>query len=104
MDVQYHGNVRVATQGWRSGRWLIGGGRDARGTPGYIAQQERLVRADMTDLADRYGVSSAETLRAVLSTREVHSHPAWEDAIECEHLEAYLAQRQAQQSRLASDV
>ena len=70
----------------------------------YLAQQERLARADISDLSDRYRVATASELRAAVSRGQVYSHPAWEDAIEWEHLEAYLGHLKELQSRIGSDA
>ncbi|MGH2520907.1 MAG: hypothetical protein ACRDH2_00250 [Anaerolineales bacterium] len=56
----------------------------------YVAQQERSAQLDIADLQDRYRVSTAEELLARIKAGEIYSHPAWEDLIEWEHLNAYL--------------
>ena len=56
----------------------------------YVAQQERLTEMDIADLRDRYSVSSSDELSARIEKGEIYSHPAWEDLIEWEHLQAYL--------------
>jgi hypothetical protein len=58
----------------------------------YVAQQERLTDQDIADLRDRYGVSTPKELSARIEKGEVYSHPAWEDLIEWENLQAYLKQ------------
>jgi hypothetical protein len=70
----------------------------------YIAQQERLARADISDLADRYRVATVSELREAVSRGQVYGHPAWEDAIEWEHLEAYLGQLKELRSRVRSSA
>ena len=55
----------------------------------YLAQQERLTELDIADLRDRYNVSSPEELSARIQAGQIYSHPAWEDLIEWEHLNAY---------------
>ena len=56
----------------------------------YVAQQERLTELDIADFRDRYRVSSPEELSARIEKGEIYSHPAWEDLIEWENLQAYL--------------
>ena len=70
----------------------------------YVTQQERLARNDIVDLADRYGVSTAEALRHEIESGAVYSHPAWEDSIEWENLEAYLARLSELRAQLGPDV
>lgn len=70
----------------------------------YVAQQERLTRADIADLAERYGVSTSRELRERIASHAVHSHPAWEDSIEWENLEAYLDRFAELRAQLTEDV
>ena len=55
----------------------------------YVEQQERLTEMDIADLRDRYHVSTPEELKARIEAGSIYSHPAWEDLIEWEHLNAY---------------
>jgi len=61
-----------------------------RGLQAFLRQEIRAVQMDISDLQDRYGVASVSELWKQIEKGEVHSHPAWEDSIEWEHLEAYL--------------
>ncbi|MDI6769630.1 MAG: hypothetical protein QMD04_08145 [Anaerolineales bacterium] len=61
-----------------------------RGVGAFIRQEMRSVQMDIADLQDRYGVASVSALRARIEKGEINSHPAWEDSIEWEHLEAHL--------------
>ena len=70
----------------------------------YVAQQERLTRADIADLSERYGVATLRELRSGIESGAVHSHPAWEDSIEWENLEAYLVQLGELSAQLDQDV
>ena len=56
----------------------------------FLETERRATHLDMADLQDRYGVRSSAELRAKIASGQVYSHPAWEDAIEWETLEAYL--------------
>ncbi len=56
----------------------------------FLETERRATHLDMADLQDRYGVRSSAELRAKIASGQVYSHPAWEEAIEWETLEAYL--------------
>ncbi len=58
----------------------------------YVTQQERLTDEGIADLRDRYRVSTPKELSMRIEKGEVYSHPAWEDLIEWENLQAYLKQ------------
>ena len=55
----------------------------------YVAQQERLTELDILDIRDRYKVATPEEFSAKIQAGEIYSHPAWEDLIEWEQLNAY---------------
>jgi antitoxin component of RelBE/YafQ-DinJ toxin-antitoxin module len=57
----------------------------------YLTQEIRAVQMDMSDFQDRYGVAKATELRERIEQGKIYSHPAWEDVIEWETLEAHLA-------------
>lgn len=56
----------------------------------YFEREQRLTRLDIADLQDRYTVRTAAELAANIEQGNVHSHPAWEELIEWEQLEAYF--------------
>lgn len=56
----------------------------------YIQREKRLVQLDVADLQDRYGVASLAELRQKIENKIVYSHPAWEDLIEWENLQAHI--------------
>ena len=60
----------------------------------FLMQEMRSAQMDIGDLQDRYGVIDTAELRDRIERQEISSHPAWEDAMEWEHLEAYLARIQ----------
>ncbi|MBS1250958.1 MAG: hypothetical protein MAG431_02557 [Chloroflexi bacterium] len=62
-----------------------------RSVRAFLRQETRATRMDIADLQDRYGVDSARDLRSRIEKGDIHSHPAWEDAIEWEQLEKHLA-------------
>lgn len=70
----------------------------------YLAQQERLTRADIADLVDRYGVATSRDLKERIASGRIHGHPAWEDSIEWETLEAHLTRIEELRAQLAQDV
>jgi len=57
----------------------------------FLEREIRAAQLDIGDLQDRYGAKDAAELRARIERGEVSSHPAWEEAIEWEHLEAYIS-------------
>jgi len=61
-----------------------------RSLEAFIERERRLALLDVADLQDRYGVRSVAELEAKIEQREIYSHPAWEELIEWQNLEAYL--------------
>lgn len=55
----------------------------------------RLVNLDIADLQDRYGVRTAAELQMRIQQGHIYAHPAWEESIEWEQLEAYRARFEA---------
>jgi hypothetical protein len=70
----------------------------------YIARELRLIDLDVADLRDRYGVASPEELKERIDSGDVYSHPAWEDMIEWENLEAYRKRLNQLQASPAQNV
>ena len=71
----------------------------------YIERERRLTALDIGDLQDRYGVHSHQELAERIEQRLVYAHPAWEELIEWERLEAHAARLQRWQTELElSDV
>ena len=56
----------------------------------FIERERRLTNLDIADLQDRYGVQTAAELAIKIEKGEIYAHPAWEESIEWERLEAYL--------------
>lgn len=56
----------------------------------YIQREKRLAQLDVADVQDRYAVSSPTELRQKIENGSIHSHPAWEDLIEWENLQAHI--------------
>lgn len=65
-----------------------------RSLKAFLEREIRAAQLDIGDLRDRYGARSADELRAHIERGEVYSHPAWEEAIEWEQLEGYIARLQ----------
>jgi hypothetical protein len=61
-----------------------------RSVRAFLLQEMRAAQLDIGDFQDRYGVKSTAELRARIERGKIYSHPAWEDAIEWEQLEAHL--------------
>lgn len=55
----------------------------------FIERERRLTQMDVADLQDRYSVQQASELARKIESRQVYSHPAWEELIEWEQLEVY---------------
>ncbi len=61
----------------------------------FLEREIRAVQRDIDDLRDRYGVRTVDELRAQVERGDIYSHPAWEDAIEWEQLEAHRVRLQS---------
>lgn len=61
-----------------------------RSLQAFIERERRLVQLDIADLQDRYSVQTAAELAAEIEQGKVYAHPAWEESIEWDRLEAYL--------------
>ena len=61
-----------------------------RSLQAYVEREQRLARLDIADLQDRYSVRTVTELATGIEQGTVHSHPAWEELIEWENIEAYL--------------
>ena len=62
-----------------------------RSLQAYLRQELRATQLDIADFQDRYNVMDSTALQAHIEQGKIYSHPAWEDSIEWEHLETYLA-------------
>ena len=63
-----------------------------RSVRAFLIQEMRAVQLDVADFRDRYNVPDVAELRKQIEQGEIYSHPAWEDSIEWERLEAYQNQ------------
>lgn len=56
-----------------------------------LREKKRKMMVDRLDVLARYGVTSAEELEKKIKSGEVAEHPAWEDLILFENIEASIA-------------
>jgi len=61
-----------------------------RSLAAFLEREIRATQMDIADLQDRYHARDATDLSAKIKAGAVHSHPAWEDCIEWQPLEAHL--------------
>lgn len=66
----------------------------------FIERERRLTALDICDLQDRYGVRTHQELAERIEQRLIYAHPAWEELIEWERLEAYGARLERWESEL----
>ena len=71
-----------------------------RSLEAFVERERRLTQLDRADLQDRYGVATAAKLANRIELGQVHSHPAWEEMIEWERLEAYVVRLNEWQAEL----
>jgi hypothetical protein len=57
----------------------------------FIAHEIRMAEWDISEIRERYDVSSRVELEGKIKAKAVYSHPAWEDLIHWENLENYIA-------------
>ena len=55
---------------------------------------------DIADIRDRYNVASKEELYKAIKSKEIPSHPAWEDYIVWKNKEKYIADLKARLGRV----
>ena len=55
-----------------------------------LRERKRRIMVDRLDVLARYGVNSADELEKKIKNGEVAGHPAWEDIILIENLEAVI--------------
>lgn len=79
---------------------LTPGELQRRSLEAFVERERRLAELDMADLQDRYGVATAAELARRIESGQVYSHPAWEEMIEWERLEAYVVRLNEWQAEL----
>jgi hypothetical protein len=67
----------------------------AEGVLAYLHKELRLTEEDLADLRERYNVLSPHELEEQIRQGVIPPHPAWEDLIEWENLEAYKQKLQS---------
>ena len=71
-----------------------------RSLAAFLEREIRATQMDIADLQDRYHARDATDLSAKIKAGAVHSHPAWEDCIEWQSLEAHLERLNRWQAEL----
>lgn len=61
-----------------------------RGVLAYLEHEIRLGEEDIADIRDKYFVATRTQLERKIKNKEIYSHPAWEDLITCENLDAHI--------------
>ena len=61
-----------------------------QGVLSYVEREIRLAGEDISDLREKYLANSPKDLTRRIKSKTVASHPAWEDVIVWENLEAHL--------------
>ncbi|MBI4318142.1 MAG: hypothetical protein HY675_06605 [Chloroflexi bacterium] len=66
----------------------------------FVAHEIRQAEWEISDIKERYAVSSPSELEDGIKNKVVHSHPAWEDLIHWENLGDYVARLRAIEEEL----
>lgn len=61
-----------------------------RGLLAYLEREIRLAEEEIADIRDKYLVTSRIDLERKIQKKAIASHPAWEDLITWENVEAYI--------------
>ena len=56
----------------------------------FLKERKRKLKMEMLSILARYKVSSSKELKGRIKTGKIEEHPAWEDLIVLENLEAAL--------------
>ena len=68
----------------------------------FIESEIRLAEQDIADIRERYHVLAPQELHEKIESREIYSHPAWEDLLEWETLVDHITHLQALQTQMES--
>lgn len=60
-----------------------------QGLRAFLERELRLIEEDIADLREKYSAGSRSEMEARIRSRQIASHPAWEDLIAWENAEAY---------------
>ena len=61
-----------------------------RGLVSFIEKEIRLAEADIADIMNKYNVASKDELYEFIKSKQIPSHPAWEDYIIWKNKEKYI--------------
>ena len=56
----------------------------------YLEHELRLAEEDIADIRDKYLVATKTEFEKKIKSKQIYSHPAWEDLITWENLESYI--------------
>jgi len=62
----------------------------AKGMLAFVEKEIRLSELDIADIRDRYNVTTKDELYEKIKSKNVESHPAWEDYITWKNKEQYI--------------
>lgn len=62
-----------------------------KGMLAFVEKEIRLSEMDLADIRDRYNVTTKEELYEKIRSKNIESHPAWEDYIIWKNKERYIA-------------
>ena len=62
----------------------------AKGIKAFLEREIRQAELDIADFRDKYLVASRKELENKIKNKKVYSHPAWEDLIEIQNIEAEI--------------
>ncbi len=63
-----------------------------KGVISFIEKEIRLAEGEIADLREKYEVASREELNRKIKSKDIESHPAWEDYITWKNKEKYIAE------------
>lgn len=66
----------------------------------FVESEIRLAEQDIADIRERYHVLAPQELHEKIESRDIYSHPAWEDLIEWETLLDHISRLRALQEEL----
>ncbi|WP_456475782.1 hypothetical protein [Candidatus Pyrohabitans sp.] len=61
-----------------------------KGIISFIEKEIRLSEREIADIREKYDVATKEELYKIIKSRDIESHPAWEDYITWKNKEKYI--------------
>ncbi len=61
-----------------------------KGIISFIEKEIRLAEGELADLREKYDVATKEELYKLIKSKNIESHPAWEDYITWKNKEKYI--------------